>query len=520
MHKNKNLKNNKVDSNKSTANRVVLNTIIIYAQRFSTAALALITTPLLLRVLGVEDYGVYSLTIGFVGMLTFFSWSIASSTQRYIAVTLGEGNFKKLSKVLSSSILIHLIYGIVILGVIQVINFYFADSVLQIPEDREESIHYIFSFVAGISFFNIIGIPFIGTLRAYEDFKSIAVIGVIESSSKLLMAFLLLFATVDKLVLFSGLMFMVSAIVFILYVLRVTLKKDSIFRKLSRPDGSLIKEMLSFISWTLLGALAIMSRNQGVAVMLNIFFGVVTNAAYEVANQINNGLKILSQGVSGSIGPVLMKSAGEKNYKKMLYMMRTMSKMCYFSLSLFSIPLFFEMPYILKVWLGNVPDDTVIFARLTIISVLLVIMSSGMQNVFVSIGKVKVYNLYVSMLLIFNLPIAYLLFKLDFPNYSIIVVGIVLEFISLIVRLMLLKKYLDYEIKTYVSEVLQILLPTAIVVILLTLVMMLPIDGLIRVIISFGISLLLSPFVIYRYSLDSYQKEYSMNMLRKLKIIK
>ncbi len=514
------MKNSIKQIKSNTANRVFFNTIIIYVQRFSTAALALVTTPLLLRVLGVEDYGVYTLTIGFVGMLTFFTWSLSSSTQRYIAVTLGEKNYEKLSKILSSSLLIHVIYGVLILVLIQVVNFFYVNSILNIPENREESIHYILSFVAGISFFNIISIPFIGALRAYEDFVSIAVIGVIESSSKLLMAFLLFFIGGDKLVTFSGLMFLVSFVIFVLYFMRVTFKKDSIFKRLVSPDKGLIKEMLSFISWTLLGALAVMSRNQGVSVILNIFFGVVTNAAYGISQQVNNAINILSQGVTGSIGPLLMKSAGEKNYDKMLYMMRTMSKMSYFSISLFSIPLFFEMPFVLKIWLKDVPPDSVIFARLIIVSVLLLIMSSGMQNVFVSIGKVKIYNLYVSLLLIFNLPISYLLFSLGFPNYSVIIVGILLEFISLLVRLNLLNKYLGYKIKTFGKEVLQILLPTVIVTGLLTVLMYIPLPDFVRFVLSFGISLLLSPFIIYRYSLDEYQRNYSMNILIKLKLKK
>ena len=202
-------------SKHKTANRILINTIIIYAQKFSTAALALVTTPLLLRVLGVEDYGVYTLTIGFVGMLTFFTWSLSASTQRYIAVTLGEKNYEKLAQVLSSSLLIHLVYGIIIIAVIEVINLFYVNTLLDIPESRQNTIHYILTFVAGISFFNIIAIPFVGSLRATEDFKSIAIIGFVESSLKLIMAFLLLWFSGDKLILFSALMFLVSIVIFL-----------------------------------------------------------------------------------------------------------------------------------------------------------------------------------------------------------------------------------------------------------------------------------------------------------------
>ena len=439
-------------SKNKTANRILFNTIIVYVQKFSTAALALVTTPLLLRVLGVEDYGVYTLTIGFVGMLTFFTWSLSTATQRYIAVTLGEKNFDKLSHILSSSFLIHFVYGLLIMAVIQVINYYYVNDFLTIPLHRKDSIHYILTFVAGISFFNIIAIPFMGSLRATEDFKTLAVLGVSESTIKLVMAFLLLVLPGDKLILFSGLMFLVSIFSFVAYFFRVVKVKNSIYTKFRYPDLQLIKEMLSFVSWSLLGAIAIMSRNQGVTVLLNIFFGVIANAAYGISQQINNALNILSLGVTSSMSPILMKAAGEKNYEKMLYMMRTMAKLSFFSISIFSIPAMFEMPYILELWLKVVPEGSAMYGRLIIILVLVVLLSSGMQNVFVAIGKVKTYNIYVSLFLILNLPISYILFKNGFASYTIIIVSIVLELITLNVRLFLLKKYLNYKISTFFSD--------------------------------------------------------------------
>ena len=504
-------------SKNKAANRILFNTIIVYAQKFSTAALALVTTPLLLRVLGVEDYGVYTLTIGFVGMLTFFTWSLSAATQRYIAVTLGEKNFDKLSHILSSSFLIHFVYGILIMAVIQGINFYYVNDFLTIPLYRKDSIHYILTFVAGISFFNIIAIPFIGSLRATEDFKTIAVIGVSESTLKLVMAFLLLVLPGDKLILFSGLMFLVSIFSFGAYFFRVMKVKNSIYTKFKRPEWQLIKEMLSFISWSLIGAIAVMSRNQGVTVLLNIFFGVIANAAYGISQQINNALNILAQGVTASMSPVLMKAAGEKNYEKMLYMMRTMAKLSFFSISIFSIPALFEMSYILELWLKVVPEGSAMYGRLIIILVLVILLSSGMQNVFIAIGRVKTYNIYVSLFLILNLPISYVLFKYGFASYTIIIVGIVLELITLNVRLILLKKYLDYKISTYFTEIAQITLPTFLVSGILFLLMYVELPSFLHLVISFAISILLSPILIYKFSLDSFQKQYVLNMISKFR---
>ena len=260
--------------------------------------------------------------------------------------------------------------------------------------------------------------------------------------------------------------------------------KKRIYKKFVKPNSVLIKEMLSFISWSFLGALATMSRNQGVTVLINVFFGVVANAAYGIAQQINNAVNILAQGVTTSMAPVLMKAAGENNNEKMLYMMRTMAKLSFFSISIFSIPTLFEMNYILELWLKVVPEGSIIFSQLIIVLVLVVLLSSGMQNVFIAIGKVKEYNIYTSVFLVLNLPLSYILFKIGFSSYSIITVGIFLEIITLNIRLLLLKKYLNYKISDYFSEITQIILPTLVISVLLFFWMYVEIPKFIHLIVS------------------------------------
>lgn len=466
-----------------------------------------------------EDYGVYNLTIGFVGVLSFFSWSLSASTQRYISVTMGQNDPDKLAKVISSAFFIHGIYAVIILLVIMLIAFFFSGTLMNLPVARLISIKYILTFVGGISFFGIISVPFVGILRASEDFLSIGIIGITESFCKLLLALLLVFLEGDKLLIYSFLMFLLSILIFILYYFRIR-KMNKEFNSFFRlKDNLLVKEMLSFISWTLLGALAIMSRHQGVQVLLNLFFGVVTNAAYGVSIQINNALNILSQGFSSSMSPILMKSAGEGNHVKMLYVMRTMAKFSFFSISIFSIPVFFEMPFLLKAWLGIVPEGSILFSRLTILLVLLAILSAGMQNVFTAIGKVKIYNLYISIILILNIPISYFLFYNGFPSFSIIIVAIGLEAISLFVRLLLLKRYLNYRIQDYLFEIGQILLPTFLVFgLLLVSFFIFSFNELQHLLVSFLIAIILSPLLIYRLSLDNYQREYVNGFLKRIRL--
>jgi O-antigen/teichoic acid export membrane protein len=286
-------------------------------------------------------------------------------------------------------------------------------------------------------------------------------------------------------------------------------------------DKSQAKEMSSFLSWSLVGSLALTSRNEGVQVLLNIFFGVVLNAAYGIAMQVNAAMSILSQGVLGSLGPQIIKSAAQKDYVKMIFLMRTMSKFAIFSISLFAIPLFFECDTILKLWLGKVPENTVIFVRLFILFGQIMLLSAGIQNVFDALGKVKVYNIWVSLILLLNLPFAYALFKLNFPPYTIIFVGMTLELVSLQVRLYLLKKHIDFSILHFYSDtIIRVVFPTLCIAALLFSIRFLELETYLQLVLTFAVSLLVYPIIIYTLSLEAKQKEILLGLMSKLKIKK
>lgn len=435
------------------ANKLAINTLIISGQRLSSAVISLVTTPIILNALGVEDYGIYTLTIGLVGMLAFLNWSLSSATQRYISFALGEGKPEKLKRIFVSAFTIHSIYGLLLLLIIATIGGFFVEQLLTIPVNRIYATKVILILISIITFINIITVPFIGVFRAHENFLYIAIIGTIESLLKLGIAFALFFVIADKLIFYTILLLSSTLLIFGVNYLWGRKFYNEINFNLINLDKVLIKEMLSFMGWSLVGAVAILSRNQAVSVLMNMFFGVIKNAAYGIAMQVNAAVGILSQGIIGSISPRLVKSAGAGETDKMIYLMRTMSKLAVLSVSIVILPFFFEASFILRIWLKTVPEDSVLFSKLILGFGLIMLQSAGIQAVFDAIGKVKVYNLWVSLILILNIPVSYLLFKQKFPAYTIILVGMSLEVISLFVRLILLKKYLDFSVLSFVNDV-------------------------------------------------------------------
>jgi O-antigen/teichoic acid export membrane protein len=493
----------------SGASRLALNTLIIYGQRITSALLSLITTPLILNSLGVEDYGIYTVTTGLIGMMAFINWSLSSTTQRYIAFSLGEKKTDKLKQIFASSLAIHLIYGLLLFMIISVVGIVFIDQLLNIPAPRIEAAKTILIFIAGITFVNIVTVPITGLFRAHENFLYIALLGVTESVLKLGIAISLLYISADKLIIYSLMLLGVTILTFLANLFFGIRFYREINFNLKNLNLILIKEMLSFMGWSLIGAVAVMSRSQAVAVLLNIFFGVIKNAAYGIAMQVNAAVGILSQGIIASISPRIMKLAGAGDTDKMVYLMRTMSKMAVLVVSIVILPFLFEASYILKLWLKNVPDDAVLFSKLILGFGLIMLQSAGINQVFEAIGKVKEYNIWVSLILIMNIPISYILFTVGLPAWTTITTGMVLELISLFVRLILLKKYLQFSIPDFLNDIfLKIATPMIIASSLVAVLHWFGGNELQQLITTFLVFFTIYPASIFIFSLDKQQKKF------------
>ena len=432
--------------------QVFKNAFWVYAQKISTALITLVSTPITLRNLGVEDYGIYTLTIGLVALFGFINWSLTVSTQRFITIGIVNDNENDLVTTFSTSFFIHLAYGLLLLFMILTFGYFFTEFILEIPMNKIEIAKKVLIFVAFISFFQMIGIPFQGLLQAYENLKVVSIIGVMDSILKLNAAFLLFMAPFNKLVFFSLLMAISALLIYLAYF--IYCRKNYTIISLSWNNFSKNKfiEMMGFTSWNIFGAVAILGRNQGMAVVLNIFFGVVANAAYGVALQIQAALGVFSQGIVAAMTPKILKSAGRNEEKLMLNNAYLTAKYGLFVMSFVCVPLLINMNNILSLWLSEVPEDAEIFSKLIIVFLLCTAFSVGIQTIFHGINKVKVYNITISTILLLNLPISALLFTFNFPAYSIFLVSISLEVLSFLVRLLLLKKHIVFSPQNYLLK--------------------------------------------------------------------
>jgi O-antigen/teichoic acid export membrane protein len=420
-----------------------------------TIFFSLYSTRLILNAMGVEDYGIFNLIGGVVALLSFINAAMSVSTQRYLSFYLGAREFQKLKFVFSSSILLHLVIGFIIIILLELGGILLFNGALNIPAERINAAKIVFQFMVVSTFFTINAVPYDSSINAHEDFLFDALTGVFESIVKLGIAILLISAKNDKLILYGLLFALLTILIRIIKSIYCVKKYDECRIRIKHfIDISLFKEMISFASWSLFGSLCVVLRNQGLAIILNLFFGVIVNAAYGIANQVNGLLSAFSQNMLKALNPQIVKSEGSKDRERMLRLSILACKLSFFLLTFFAVPLIIEMSFILKIWLNTVPENTVIFCQLILVLSLLQQLTIGLMIAITSVGKIKAYQLSVGILYTLNLPLAYILIKHGLPAYSVLIGSIILECIAGVSRIWFAQRIAGLPVNVFLRKTL------------------------------------------------------------------
>ena len=436
------------------ANRVVFNTGILYTRMVITIFITLYTTRIVLNALGVKDYGLFNVIGGLVSMLSFLNAAMTTSTQRYISVNLGTKDLSKIKKVFANSVVLHFAIGILLVLLFEIVGLYFLNNQMKIDPERLGAANYLFQFVVVSTFISIISVPYDAVINAHENMIFLAITAILETILKLLVGFYLFYTDADKLLVY-GLLMMVVAIIIRLIKRVYSHRKyqECHVNYKSEFDKVLIKELTSFAGWNLFGVLCYIFRTQGIAVVLNLFFSTIVNAAYGVASQVNSQLASFSQTMMQSLAPQMMKSEGEGNREKLLKLSIIAGKFSFILFSFFALPAFIEIEWILKMWLKNVPEYTIIFCRSIIVLTLVNQLNMGIMTAVQSMGRIKVYQAVAGSIQLLTLPVGYVFLKFGYPPYSIVIVSIFLEVISTIFRVFYFRYLSGFPVSRYFREV-------------------------------------------------------------------
>lgn len=436
----------------SNNKRIAKNTLLLYFRMLLMMVVTLYTSRVVLATLGVEDYGIYNVVGGVVTMFGFISGCMSTATQRYLTFELGKGRVKRLQEVFNVSILIHGIVALVILVVAETIGLWFLWNKMQIPTGRLDAAFWVYQSSVLAALIMIMSIPYNATIIAHERMSAFACISVLEVLLKLGIVYLLLLLNVDKLILYAVLIVAVQFAVRICYgwYCKCHFKETRIRLTWNR---CLIKEMLSFAGWSIVGNAAYVAYTQGINVLLNIFFGPTVNAARAISVQIQHAVNMFSQNFQTAINPQITKSYAASDYVEMYTLIYRSSKFTFFLLLFLSLPVMIETEYMLNLWLTVVPDDTVIFTRLILCTTIIDSMANPLMVAVTATGHIRRYHIIVGGCLLSIIPLSYGVLKLGYSPASVLVVHFLLSVVAFAIRLCIVTRMINMPLYIYIKEV-------------------------------------------------------------------
>lgn len=477
-------------------------------------AVSLYTVKVVLNTLGAIDYGIYNVVGGIVTMFSFLSGTMASASQRFFAFDLGQNNGEMLKKTFSMTMTIYILLAVIILIVGETVGLWFLNTQMTIPAERMDSARWVYQFSIFSFVATMFSIPYNASIIAHENMKVYAYVSIVEVVLKLVIVFMLVLSPFNKLKLYAVLMFVVTSIITLIY--RAYCKRRLSFCRFSFYwDKPLFLKIVSYSGWNLFGALAGTFNNQGINILLNIFFGPIVNTARGIAFQVNGAINQFVQNFMTATKPQITKYYAVGNTDRMLSLVFQSSKFSFLLLFILSMPVMLETNFIFMVWLKQVPEYVLPFTRLVIIAALVDALSFPLMTAAQATGRIKKYQMVIGGVMLFNLPISYLFLSEGYSPEIVFYVAVVNSVLCLFLRLYLLRAMIGLSMRQYFRRV---LLPLSVVVVAAYSVpayleYMLK-EGTVKFIIVGSIGLVSSILSIYYLGLSSNEKKYSIQIVK------
>jgi O-antigen/teichoic acid export membrane protein len=437
----------------SNTTRIAKNTLMLYFRQILIMLVSLYTVRVVLETLGAEEYGIYNVVAGVVTMFGFLSNSMATATQRYLSFELGRNDFEQSKRVFSLSITIYVLIGITILLLAEIFGLWFVNHKLVIPVNRLGAARWIYQFAILSLMFTMITTPYMASVIAHEDMRVYAYVSIVEVFLKLVIVFCLRLFPIDKLVLYGVLMFAAIFINTGIYRFICTRKYDEC-RFRFYWNYALFKELTSYIGWNLFGQLSKIGKAQGINILLNIYFGPMVNTARAIATRVDSAVISFAQNFTVAVRPQIVKFYATDNKSEMIALIFQSSKTTFFLLFLFILPLQLELPYILKIWLKQIPEYVLSFTRIILLDALINSIGYPLTGASQATGDIKLFQVIVEGIQLFNLPFALIGLVLGFSPDSVLIVGVLLSLCSCFAEILIISKQLRFPLRQYFKNVL------------------------------------------------------------------
>jgi len=443
-----------MSSNSENNKRIARNTIALYFRQIITMIVALFTSRIVLQTLGVTDYGINNIVGGVVGMFAFLSNTLVVITQRFISVELGKGgNIVVLRKIFSTSMMLHIASCVIVIILAEIIGLWFLNNKLVIPANRMIAANWVYQFAVFGFVLSMLNAPLKALIISHEDMHIYGYMGIFDVVVRLVTVYLLVIINADKLIFLALFGFAVTCIVWLIYFIYCRRKYQ--YARLSFSyDKSMSKELSGYGGYMFVASIFMVLEIYGINIMLNIFFGPAINAARGIATIVNTALMSFGNNFKQALTPQLYKSYAPNNPDDMWDLVERGARMLYFLFFIFSVPILLETGFILKLWLGNIPEYTVIFTQLTVVIALIGVLFYTLNIINHATGNIGMNSIIGYISSIITLLLSYFICKFGYEPQYVLAVPLLIFPISTAAFCIVMKKQVNFSIRLFARKAL------------------------------------------------------------------
>ena len=433
--------------------RIAKNTLYMYLRMLVTMVVSLFTTRINFQALGVDNFGIYNIVGSVIVFFTFINSGLTTATRRYITAELAQGNEESQRNVFNLAILAHILIALIIVVLGETIGLWAVNNLLNIPDDRMMAANVVYQLSIFTAVLNIMQAPYTAAITANERMNIYAYISIFDIFAKLGVAYGVMMIAGDKLIIYGVLLTIASTLVILIN--RIYCHRVFPMCRYKKPHNRiLLKEMFGYMGWSLTGQGAIVLTNQGVSVLVNMFFNVAANAAMGVSNQITGIVTHFVSNFQVAFHPQITKLYVSKNYSDLIGLANRCSRISSYLVLVFVIPICFQVRNFLSLWLGDYPEYAVEFCVITLVAIFIDSLSAPLWMILSADKNVKKYQIVISSIYAMNFVVSWIILKLGFPPYSVIVVRVIVYCVAVAARLLLVKEKVSvFPILKWLKEV-------------------------------------------------------------------
>ncbi len=431
--------------------KIAKNTLLVYGNMMIHMLIGLYTSRLVIHTLGVSDYGLFNVVGGIIGLFTFIFGSLSATTTRFINVEAGKPD-GDLNKVFNICNTIHIGIAFIIFIIAEAGGIFYIHHYLNVEPGKEGDAMFIFQLALLSTCLGVMNSPYGSLFNAAENFLFGIVVGLGTKLVQLGLIIFLLHYDGNKVRAYTLMMILPTIASYVVYFAFSKKYWPDIVKWRFVKKDKLYKEALAFNNYNLLSTAALMGRSQGSSMLINFFFGTTVNGAFAVAKSVETYVMSFAGKFDAAAGPQITQNYSAGNMDRVMYLTCRMGKYCLLLMMIAFFPLYAEIPFLLDLWLVEVPEGAVDFCRMTLWVAFVSASGGGIAQVMHASGKIAAFKIAFSTLMLSCLPAGYLMFKAGLPAHWLVGMFAATDAIWRVTQLLFMKKIIGFPISVYVKE--------------------------------------------------------------------